>query len=171
MKYISVLFKALLFLFIGANAYLITSGKTYVYKAVKIGYMRGHNTATIEDVQFFETRIVASKNGQQWPEASNYNKINITDELRARLVKNQSIAFAIIQNDSIRFEEYWGIGSRKSRTNSFSISKSIVSILIGIAIDEGYIESVDQKIIDFIPEFKREGKITTKTSPLNTYLP
>ena len=38
------------------------------------------------------------------------------------------------------------------------MSKSIVSILIGIAIDEGYIESVDQKIIDFIPEFKREGE-------------
>ena len=158
MKYISLLFKALLILFIGANAYLIISGKTYVYKAVKIGYMRGHNTATIEDVQFFETRIVASKNGQQWPEASNYNKTNITDELRARLVKNQSIAFAVIQNDSIRFEEYWGIGSRNSRTNSFSMSKSIVSILIGIAIDEGYIESVDQKIIDFIPEYKREGE-------------
>ena len=105
MKYISLLFKALLFLFIGANTYLIISGKTYVYKAVKIGYMRGHNTATIEDIQFFETRIVASKNGQQWPEASNYNKTNITDELRARLVKNQSIAFAVIQNDSIRFEE------------------------------------------------------------------
>ena len=70
MKYISLLFKALLFLFIGANAYLIISGKTYVYKAVKIGYMRGHNTATIEDVQFFETRIVASKmdnNGQKPP--------------------------------------------------------------------------------------------------------
>ena len=99
-----------------------------------------------------------NQNGQQWPEASNYNKTNITDELRARLVKNQSIAFAVIQNDSIRFEEYWGIGSRNSRTNSFSMSKSIVSILIGIAIDEGYIESVDQKIIDFIPEYKREGE-------------
>ena len=112
----------------------------------------------IQDVQFFETRIVESNNGQQWPEAFNYNKTNITDELRARLVKNQSIAFAVIQNDSIRFEEYWGIGSRKSRTNSFSMSKSIVSILIGIAIDEGYIENVDQKIIDFIPEYKREGE-------------
>ena len=158
MKYISILFKILLFLFLGVNIYIIISGKTYVYKAVKIGYIRGHNTATIEDIQFFETRIVASKNGKQWPEASNYNKTNITDKLRSRLVKNQSIAFVIIQNDSIRFEEYWGIGSRKSRTNSFSMSKSIVSILIGIAIDEGYIESVDQKIIDFIPEYKREGE-------------
>ena len=38
------------------------------------------------------------------------------------------------------------------------MSKSIVSILIGIAIDEGYIQSVDQKIIDFILEYKREGE-------------
>jgi len=158
MKYIKLLFIALLFLFISANAYLLLSGKTYVYKAVKIGYLRGHNTATIEDVQFFDTRVIASENGEQWPEASDYNKKEINKELRARLEKNESIAFTVIQGDSIRYEEYWGIGSRTSRTNSFSMGKSIVSILIGIAIDEGYIESVDQKVIDFIPEYKREGK-------------
>ena len=39
------------------------------------------------------------------------------------------------------------------------MSKSIVSILIGIAIDEGYIESVDQKIIDFIRVQERRRKL------------
>jgi len=120
--------------------------------------MHGHNTATIEDIQFFDTRIVESESGEQWPEASDYNQKEISEELRARLEINKSIAFTVIQGDSIRYEEYWGIGSRTSRTNSFSMGKSIVSILVGIAIDEGSIESVDQKVIDFIPEYNREGK-------------
>ena len=158
MKYIIALFKTLLLLLIILNAYILLSGKTYVYKALKIGYMRGHNTATIEDIQFFDTRIVESESGEQWPEAFDYNQKEICGELRSRLEKNKSIAFTVIQGDSIRYEEYWGIGSRTSRTNSFSMGKSIVSILIGIAIDEGSIESVDQKVIDFIPEYNREGK-------------
>lgn len=158
MRYISLLLKTLLILFLLANAYLILSGKTYIYKGVRFAYLRGNTSATIVDLNYFDTRIVASKNGQQWPEASNYNKTDLTNAFRARLEKNESIALAVIQNDSIQFEEYWDIGSRNSRTNCFSVSKSIVSILIGIAIDEGYIESVDQKIIDFLPELRRDGK-------------
>jgi len=157
MKYIKLLLKTALFLFVILNGYILVSGKTYVYKALKIGYMRGHNTATIEDVQFFNTRVVESGTPDLWPQASDYNSTEISTSLREKLEKTQSIAFTVIQGDSIRYEEYWGIGSRTSRTNSFSMGKSIVSMLIGIAIDEGFIESVDQKVIDFIPEYDREG--------------
>ena len=157
MKYIKLVLKTILFLFVILNVYILVSGKTYVYKAVKIGYMRGHNTATIEDIQFFDTRIVEAGTPDIWPEASDYNSTEISRPLRAKLELTNSIAYTVIQSDSIRYEEYWGIGSRTSRTNSFSMGKSIVSMLIGIAIDEGFIESVDQKVIDFIPEYDREG--------------
>ena len=147
----------LLFLFIIANAYILISGKTYVYKAIKVGYLKGHNTATIEDFSFFENSVVQNGTAAPWPEASDYNQNEISKDLRARLEKNKSIAFAVIQNDSLRYETYWGIGSRSSKTNSFSMAKSVVSMLIGVAIQEGYIESVDQKITDFIPEYTRPG--------------
>ena len=51
----------LIFLFIIANAYILISGKTYVYKAIKVGYLKGHNTATIEDFSFFENRKSTNK--------------------------------------------------------------------------------------------------------------
>ena len=158
MKHLSFLFKTLISLFILLNAVILLSGKLHVYKAIKIGYLRGHNTATIEDLNFFDTRIIAAGKPDQWAKSTNYNKKSLEPEFRSRLEKNKSIALIVIQNDSIDYEEYWGIGSRSSRTNSFSVGKSIVSILIGIAIDEGYIESVDQKVIDFIPEYNDEGK-------------
>ena len=157
MKFLKFSLKLLVLCFVLLNAYIVLSGKTYVYKAVKIGYLKGHNTATIEDYQYFDNRIVEKGSPSQWPEASDYNSQEISAELRARLEQNKSIAFTIIQNDSIRYESYWGIGSRTSRTNSFSMAKSVVGMLIGIAIQEGYIESIDQKIIDFIPEYDRPG--------------
>ena len=154
MKHALTFFKAVLLILICLNAFILVSGKTYLYKAIKIGYLQGNTSATIEDIDFFDTRIVESENGKQWPKGMDYNQKQLNTEFRSRLEKNKSIAFTVIQNDSIRYEEYWGIGSRTSRTNSFSAGKSIVSILIGIALEEGAIDSLNQKIIDFIPEYK-----------------
>ena len=60
----------------------------------------------------------------------------------------------IIKNDSIWYEKYFDGYSEKSYSNSFSIAKSIVTAVLGRAIDEGYIESLNQKVGDFIPEYK-----------------
>ena len=157
MKFLKLSFKLLVFCFILLNTYILISGKSYVYKAIKVGYLKGHNTATILDFRYFENRVVEMGEGLQWPEAWDYNKEEISSALRTRLEGNNSIAFTVIQHDSLRYETYWGIGSRTSRTNSFSMAKSVVGMLIGIAIQDGYIESIDQKITDFIPEYDRPG--------------
>ncbi|MGD1844637.1 MAG: serine hydrolase domain-containing protein [Salibacteraceae bacterium] len=57
----------------------------------------------------------------------------------------------------MRYERYWEKYGPKSHSNSFSMAKSIVSALIGVAIGEGHIQNIDQPIGDFLPEYK-EGK-------------
>lgn len=57
------------------------------------------------------------------------------------------------QGDSLLYEEFRGRMSRDRPTNIKSASKSILSLLIGIAIEEGYIESVDQPIGQFFPDY------------------
>lgn len=52
------------------------------------------------------------------------------------------------------FEEYFSGADKDESVHTFSIAKSIVFILVGIAIDKGYIESVNQKVLDFFPEYK-----------------
>ena len=158
MKYIHLVLKILLTAFIFLNVYILMSGKSFVYKAIEVGYLNGNITATIEDIKFFDTRIIASEKKEPWPIAEDYNQKKLDEKFRLRLEKNESIALTVIQNDSLIYEEYWGIGSRTSRTNSFSMGKSVVSILIGVAIDEGFIENIDQKMIDFLPEYDREGQ-------------
>ena len=58
----------------------------------------------------------------------------------------------VVRNGYIVLEEYPDPGfTEKSPHNLYSVTKSITSALIGIAIDKGYINDVDQKVIDFFP--------------------
>ena len=70
---------------------------------------------------------------------------------------SETTAFIVIRNDTILYEKYFHGYERKSLLPSFSISKSFTSALIGIALEEGYIKSVDDPIINYIPEL--EGKL------------
>ena len=59
----------------------------------------------------------------------------------------------IMKNGSPVYEQYFNGYTEKNRIHVFSVTKSILSILIGIALDKGYIESVDQRILEFYPEY------------------
>ncbi len=61
-------------------------------------------------------------------------------------------AFIVIQNDSILFEKYYEGYDRSDISTFFSVSKSVTSLLMGIAIDEGYIGSRQDTITKYIPE-------------------
>jgi CubicO group peptidase (beta-lactamase class C family) len=77
------------------------------------------------------------------------------------LNKTKTLSFLIIRNDSILFEKYFN-SDEITYYPSFSVSKSFVSALVGIAVDEGYIKNVRQPITDYLTELKGEGfkKIT-----------
>jgi CubicO group peptidase (beta-lactamase class C family) len=75
---------------------------------------------------------------------------------------NNSAAFLIIRNDSILYEKYFMERDQSSYVPSFSMAKSFVSALVGIAISEGSIKSVDQPITDYLPELKKNDERFTK---------
>lgn len=77
--------------------------------------------------------------------------------LESILEANDSIAFLAIQGDRIIFERYFQGHTPVSRSQAFSMSKSFPSALIGMAIDDGYLEGVDQSITDFVPELSAVG--------------
>lgn len=58
----------------------------------------------------------------------------------------------IIQNDSIIFEDYYLGNTEKTNNISWSMAKSFISALIGIAIDDGFIANIDQNVEDYVPE-------------------
>ncbi len=66
--------------------------------------------------------------------------------------KTGTIAFLIIRNDTILAEAYNHPKGEEVIVPSFSVAKSYTSALLGIAISEGYIDSVQQSIRTFLPE-------------------
>ena len=74
------------------------------------------------------------------------------DDFDSFLAVNRTQAFIVIQNDEIIYEQYFNGAERESIVTSFSTAKSFASTLIGIAIDEGFIHSVDDPITDYLPE-------------------
>ncbi|MBN2683531.1 MAG: serine hydrolase [Bacteroidales bacterium] len=80
----------------------------------------------------------------------NYESVNYNfDEF---LKEHKTQAFIIIKNDSIYYEKYFNKCKENKFVTSFSVSKSIISALIGIAIDEGKIEDEFCPITNFLPE-------------------
>jgi CubicO group peptidase (beta-lactamase class C family) len=59
----------------------------------------------------------------------------------------------IIHNDSLALEEYFMGWTRHMLHPCFSVTKSFASALIGIAIEQGYIKGVDEKLLSFFPEY------------------
>lgn len=79
---------------------------------------------------------------------------------------NNIAGIVVLKDGEIQYENYFNGCSRESTIHIYSVTKSIVSILIGIAIDKGYIKSVNQKVLDFFPNYivkKREKSIQNIT--------
>ena len=121
-----------------------------------------HFSPTIDQYTIFENRIVKAGNPQSWQYAEYYNKLSIPWKYHDDFEKLGTVAYVIIQNGKLLFEQYWDDYSHQSHSNSFSVSKSIVSLAIGCAIDDGFIKDVDQPVSDFFPQFKGfDGKALT----------
>lgn len=88
------------------------------------------------------------------------------DSLDGFLERNGTQAFLVIQDDTIVYEKYFNGAERASIVTSFSVAKSFASALIGKAIEEGFIHSVDDPVTQYLPELaardERFGRITIR---------
>lgn len=153
MKFIKKLLKVLVVLFGLLIATLYITDTDYLIKAVRTIYMRGYTTAFLDDYKKFDNQVVKNGTPQPWPNHKDYNSVKETSTLDKANKDWGTIAYVIIKNDSIWFENYYDGYNKDSKSNSFSMAKSYVSGLMGKAIMEGYIKSLDQPVCDFLPAF------------------
>lgn len=129
----------------------------YVFNAIQKTILKGYKTTNIDDHPDFNNNIIYAGEPQYWKHHPQYNELHLTDTLRKELEEFQTIGFAIVKDSMLLYEEYWEDYSDKSLTNSFSMAKSITTMLLGKSIEENYIKSLDQPITDFIPEFLNDS--------------
>ena len=163
MKFLKKLLKFLAVFFGLLIAVLYITDTDYLIKAVRTIYMKGHTTAFLEDYKEFDNQVVAaSDHPQRWPNHKTYNSVKPTKTLEQANKDWGTVAYVIIKNDSIWFEEYYDGFGEDSKSNSFSMAKSYVSGLMFKAIQDGYIKSLNQPVCDFLPSFC-EGNATKMT--------
>jgi len=153
MKYIKRFFKGLFALIALIVLILLFTDHGYVLKGVRVVYMTGHTTAFIDDYPYFENATISTSTPQEWPKHEDYNTVSATAALETTNTKFGTVAYLIIKNDSLWYENYADDYGPNSKTNSFSMAKSITSALLGKAIQDGYIKSLDQPIGDFFTEY------------------
>jgi CubicO group peptidase (beta-lactamase class C family) len=154
MKRLLTFFKWFFISCVGFILILYVFDVDYLLRAVKTIYLKGHTTAFLEDYKEFPNRTIHKGTAQPWAVSKDYNSVPATDKLTTTHKNLQTVAFLIIKNDSIWHESYFDGYSATSKSNSFSIAKSIVSAALGKAIMEGKIKSLNQKVTDFFPKLK-----------------
>jgi len=131
----------------------------------KLSRFAYYNFADITDHKIFPARTAANDSViftfEQSANPKFPKKFTGTDgteiSFEQYLEQNNTVAFLIIKDDSIHYEKYFKGYNEASVVASFSMAKSVTSMLVGCAIDDGYIKSVTEPITNYITDFKNEG--------------
>lgn len=130
------------------GGYLVLPSNYYLRRALT------HLLPKIDQYPIFENRTVKAGNPQPWTQSEAYNTVSIPEKYLPVFEQLGTVAYVIIKDSTLLFEQYWEDYSPESHSNSFSMAKSIVSLAIGAAIDDGFIKDVDQPVSNFFPEFQ-----------------
>lgn len=145
-------------------ALLFLAGSMLLLGGCTVGRFFVYNFADTRDHQKFASRsLAASPQPYQYAVASperGPKTAAVGDkevDFDTFLEDHATVAFLIIHRDTIKYERYFkGYDASRIHT-SFSMTKSVMSMLVGCAIKDGFIASVDQPVTDFIPELRANG--------------
>ena len=142
-----------------ANIFIILSGRFYIYKGIRHTYLAGQSGPSIYELDIFpRTTLAKSDSTIQWIPSANFNKKQ-PSALDLSFMNNlETRAFLVFKGDSIVYEKYFDKHAINTVSNSFSAAKTVVALLVGIAVDEGKIKSLDEPVFNYIPEFSTNGK-------------
>lgn len=157
---------------IGATLLIVTGGLTVLMtdKVKRLSYATSlfsgkeqyENFAKVPDM-FPVTTLKPADTPHEWKSSSletlpeSYVHLGTARQTANFLSETDTSAMIVIKDGQIRYENYWLTGGRNTSWPSWSVAKSYVSALIGIAIEEGLIKSVQDPITDYLPELNGSG--------------
>ncbi len=151
-------------------AFLVLMGILILPQGCHVGRMVFWNYADFDDYEKFPSKSIegtVKKNPFQF-ETNQPDKANAIApreiEISGKKVdfdqflKNRgTTAFLVLRSDTIYYEKYLNGYSKGDPMPSFSVAKSFISALMGIAIEEGAVDQVSDPITKYIPELKKQG--------------
>ncbi|MEO9467312.1 serine hydrolase [Parasphingorhabdus sp.] len=125
--------------------------------------------ATVLDVGLFQPTVTIGDNCTRRPLANDAARIPASVATAVAAAASYSkeqkgVGLVILKDGKILHESYTGDASAATPTDSYSMHKSVLALVYGIAIDEGIIGSLDDRAERYITEWKNDprGQITLK---------
>jgi CubicO group peptidase (beta-lactamase class C family) len=104
--------------------------------------------------------------GVAGPPLDGFTVVQTGEAMESFLEKTDSTAFIVLHGDNLLYEAYFNGSNREATQTSFSVAKSFTATLVGIALREGFISSLDDPLTDYLPELSerdpRFGDITLR---------
>ncbi len=116
-----------------------------------------HGFSNADDYKIFDNRSIKHGNVEQWIHHPMYNKLNFNTKEEQKHADLNTKAFLVIKDGQILHEKYYAGYDSLTLHASFSMAKSIVSLLIGIAEGEGMISSINDPVKKYLPALNYEG--------------
>lgn len=132
-------------------------GYSYIFNGISKTYLKGKVSANIDDGKFFASNLIAAESPILWEESSNYNKVDLPKNIVDNLNHSHTASFIVVKDGKLVHEQYCNGYNQFSKTNSFSMAKAVTVMLLGKAVEEGKIKSVDDKFSDYFEEYKNKG--------------
>lgn len=134
------------------------TGHGYFWTALRYTYLQGHNTAHIGDAVNFEQAGVHATIAQPWPVDARANQVVLSPDMRQFLQQERSAAFLVAHRGQLLHESYFAPYGAASRTNSFSMAKTVITLLTGAAVADGFIDSFDVPLARYLPEYASDSR-------------
>lgn len=98
------------------------------------------------------------------------DKIAKTESIISKEYSNIA-GMVVMKNGKPVYEKYFNGYTENNRIHIYSVTKSIISILYGIALDKGYLKDIDQKVLEFYPEYTvKRGEKTIQNITIRNLL-
>lgn len=145
---------------------LIFWAAIFLLTGCTVGRMVVYQFSDIKDYKKFPSRpleapaepFLFAENPDYWPT----HRVRVTHnahryELDSLLPQTPTVAFLVIRNDTLLYENYFNKYNQESIVASFSSAKSFVSALVGFAIQDGYIHSVEDSMTQYLTQLQGKG--------------
>ncbi len=141
--------------------------RPFVIRSLRMAFHSGRMGPAINEMDQFSNKVIKSTNPRPWLLHPHSNAVSLSARATDQQKRLGSTAFLVIHHGALLFERYWPPFTASTPTNSFSVAKSVVSILIGICLKDGRL-SLDDPIAQFLPSFDRPEKDRVKIRHLLT---
>ncbi len=156
---------------LAGGAWLLAASVLYTPGYVARVIAWGESDVSDYLANFPKRPLTASRNPRPFPVALDEDRVEgvlasalAVPDVDAFLADTQTQSLIVVVDDNVVFERYANGWRRDSMVTSFSVAKSFVSTLVGIAIEEGAIGSLDDPITEYLPEIaQRDPQFTEIT--------